>query len=47
MRAHAAGVEMGIGLHTGDVVVGDIGSDRRAEYGVVGLVAAASRLPDG
>ena len=29
-------VEMGIGVHTGDVVVGNIGSDKRAKYGVVG-----------
>jgi class 3 adenylate cyclase len=29
-------VEMGIALHTGDVVVGNIGSERRAKYGVVG-----------
>jgi len=29
-------VEMGIGIHTGEVVVGNIGSDRRAKYGVVG-----------
>ena len=29
-------VEMGIGINTGDVVVGNIGSDRRAKYGVVG-----------
>lgn len=29
-------VEMGIGVHTGVVVVGNIGSDRRAKYGVVG-----------
>jgi hypothetical protein len=27
---------MGIAIHTGDVVVGNIGSDRRAKYGVVG-----------
>ncbi|HVT05133.1 MAG TPA: adenylate/guanylate cyclase domain-containing protein [Thermoanaerobaculia bacterium] len=38
-RNHAAGlpkVEMGIGLNTGEVVVGNIGSKRRAKYGVVG-----------
>ncbi|MCZ6873486.1 MAG: response regulator, partial [bacterium] len=29
-------VEMGIGIHTGNVVVGNIGSDKRAKYGVVG-----------
>jgi len=38
-RNTAAGlpvVEMGIGLGTGEVVVGNIGSERRAKYGVVG-----------
>jgi adenylate cyclase len=29
-------VEMGIAVHTGMVVLGNIGSDRRAKYGVVG-----------
>lgn len=29
-------VEMGIALNTGDVVVGNIGSERRSKYGVVG-----------
>lgn len=29
-------LEMGIGINTGDVVVGNIGSDRRTKYGVVG-----------
>jgi class 3 adenylate cyclase/CheY-like chemotaxis protein len=29
-------IEMGVALHTGEVVVGNIGSERRAKYGVVG-----------
>ena len=29
-------IEMGIALHTGDVVVGNIGSVKRSKYGVVG-----------
>ena len=29
-------VEMGIGVHTGEVVVGNIGSHKRTKYGVVG-----------
>jgi adenylate cyclase len=27
---------MGIGLHAGDVVVGNIGSESRAKYGIIG-----------
>ena len=37
--AHLMGVtevEMGIGVHTGEVIVGNIGSLKRAKYGIVG-----------
>jgi adenylate cyclase len=38
-------VEMGIGINTGEVVVGNIGSTRRAKYGVVGrTVNLTSRI---
>ncbi|MDQ6993390.1 MAG: adenylate/guanylate cyclase domain-containing protein [Mariprofundus sp.] len=38
-------VEMGIGLHTGEAIVGNIGSHKRSKYGVVGrVVNTASRI---
>lgn len=38
-------IGMGVGLNTGEVVVGNIGSDKRAKYGVVGRnVNLASRI---
>ncbi|MGH7522721.1 MAG: adenylate/guanylate cyclase domain-containing protein, partial [Gemmatimonadales bacterium] len=38
-------VEMGVSLHTGEVVVGNVGSEKRAKYGVVGrAVNVAARI---
>ena len=38
-------LEMGIGLNTGDVIIGNIGSERRLKYGVVGSnVNLAARI---
>ncbi len=36
LREGLPAISMGIGVHTGEVVVGNIGSDRRAKYGVIG-----------
>ena len=38
-------LEMGLAVHTGEVVVGNIGSERRAKYGVVGPPVNATQ-PD-
>lgn len=36
LNRHWPEIEMGIALHTGEVVVGNIGSSQRSKYGVVG-----------
>jgi adenylate cyclase len=44
-RENLPEVEMGIGVHTGEVVVGNIGSQKRTKYGAVGShVNLASRI---
>jgi class 3 adenylate cyclase/CheY-like chemotaxis protein len=44
-RLGVAPIEMGVGINTGDVVIGNIGSDKRAKYGAVGAhVNLASRI---
>jgi len=42
---HAAGLKVGFGMHTGDLVAGNLGSSRRMDYTVIGdTVNLAARL---
>jgi adenylate cyclase len=45
IAAEVRRLEMGVGIHTGEVVVGNIGSIRRAKYGIVGTnINLAARI---
>lgn len=47
VRAGAAAIKLSVGIHYGNVILGDVGSERRLEFAVLGdVVNVASRLEE-